>query len=215
MGARTSGGEASGEDAEAGRHGPGRSDQGHRRGRGARAGGGTGDERPSTEGLTGWLVGRLPDAWFEATPDVTVDRDEITVVGQVPVPDLGTDDDEVTRGAAEAGRITRFREETRDERMAIDREAQRRFGRSIAWGATAGATTARFTSLSIPVMTRLRQQERLVLDTLVDSGVARSRSDALAWCVKLVGANTEQWLSELREAMEAVETVRRQGPDPA
>jgi hypothetical protein len=96
--------------------------------------------------------------------------------------------------------------------MAIDREAQHLFGRSIAWGAEAGDTSLVFTNLSVPVMTRLRQPERLVLDTLVDSGVARSRADALAWCVKLVGTNTDEWLRDLREAMGAVESVRQQGP---
>ena len=99
--------------------------------------------------------------------------------------------------------------------MAIAREAEHRFGRSVAWGAEVGETTVVFTNLSVPVMTRLRQPERLVLDTLVDSGVARSRSDALAWCVRLVAANTEDWLRELRSAMEAVETVRQQGPPAA
>ncbi|HEY4948174.1 MAG TPA: hypothetical protein VII19_09765, partial [Acidimicrobiales bacterium] len=124
-------------------------------------------------------------------------------------------DDAPSRSAAQAGRITRFREETRDERMAIAREAQHLFQRSVAWGAEAGDTTQVFTSLSVPVMTRLRQPERLVLDTLVDSGVARSRSDALAWCVKLVGTNTEEWLRNLRDAMQTVESVRRRGPDVA
>ena len=138
-------------------------------------------------GLHGWLAGRLPEGWFEAEPTISVDRDEIVVAGRVPAPELSSDDDELTRSAAEAGRITRFREETRDERMAIDREAQHLFGRSIAWGAEVGGTSKMFTNLSVPVMTRLRQPERLVLDTLVESGVARSRSDALAWCVKLVG----------------------------
>ncbi len=141
-----------------------------------------------------------------------MDRDEISVVGRVPLPEFGEEVDEATRSAAEGGRVTRFREETRDERMAIDREAQHLFGRNIAWGTVAGGSTVLFTSLSVPVMTRLRQRERLVLDTLVDSGVARSRSDALAWCVKLVGANADQWLSDLRDAMEAVESVRQQGP---
>ena len=205
MGARSSSGQSASE-----RHGPGRPGE-PRRSRGPRPGGGSGDERPSTDGLAGWLIGRLPDSWFEEAPHVTVDRDEISVVGRIGVPDLGGDD-EATRTAAEAGRITRFREETRDERMAIDREAQHLFGRSIAWGTDAGASTVLFTSLSVPVMTRLRQPERLVLDTLVDSGVARSRSDALAWCVKLVGANADQWLSDLRDAMQAVETVRQQDP---
>ena len=122
---------------------------------------------------------------------------------------------DATAAAAESGRITRFREETREARMAIDREAQHRYGRSIAWGAEAGGTSAVFTNLSVPVMTRLRQPERLVLDTLVDAGVARSRSDALAWCVKLVAANTDEWLSDLREALRTVEAVRSQGPGAA
>jgi hypothetical protein len=206
MGARSNSGQSATE-----RQGPGRPGE-PRRSHGPRPGGGSGDERPSTDGLAGWLIDRLPDAWFEEAPQVTVDRDEISVVGRIPVPDLGGDDDEATKTAAEVGRISRFREETRDERMAIDREAQHLFGRSIAWGAEAGGSTVLFTSLSVPVMTRLRQPERLVLDTLVDSGVARSRSDALAWCVKLVGANTDQWLFDLRDAMQAVETVRQQGP---
>jgi hypothetical protein len=191
-----------------------RPERGPGRRRGPRPGGAPSDDRPSTEGLAGWLAGRLPD-WFEGEPTVTVDRDEITVVGRIPLPALADEADEATRAAAEAGRITRFREETRPERMAIDREVQHRYGRSIAWGAEAGGSTAAFTSLSVPVMTRLRQSERLVLDTLVDSGVARSRSDALAWCVKLVGANVDPWLSDLREAMQAVESVRRQGPEVA
>ena len=96
--------------------------------------------------------------------------------------------------------------------MAIAREAEHRFGRQVAWGAEAGETSQVFTNLSVPVMTRLRQPERRVLDTLVDSGVARSRSDALAWCVKLVARNSDEWLSELRTAMTTVESVRQQGP---
>ena len=62
-------------------------------------------------------------------------------------------------------------------------------------------------------MTRLRQPERQVLDTLVEGGVARSRSDALAWCVRLVGKNTETWLADIREALQAVEKARAAGPD--
>jgi hypothetical protein len=51
-----------------------------------------------------------------------------------------------------------------------------------------------------------------VLDTLVDAGVARSRSEALAWCVRLVGQHEEDWLAELREAMQSVADVRSKGP---
>lgn len=158
----------------------------------------------STEQITSWLTGRLPDDWFLGAPEVVVDREEIVVVGTIEAPEGG--------GEAESGRITRFREETRQARMKIAREAEQRFGRKLAWGAQAGETRAIFTAMSIPVMTRLRQDQRLVLDTLVDSGVARSRSEALAWCVKLVGKNTETWLAELRDAMESVQKVRAAGP---
>ena len=168
----------------------------------------------TTEELSGWLVGRLPDGWFEETPTITVDRDEILIVGKVSAPDVGDGADPSTVAAAEIGRITRFREETREERMIVAREGQHHFGRIISWGAQAGGTTLTFTNLSVPVMTRLRQPERTVLDTLVDSGVARSRSDALVWCVRLVASNADEWLLKLREAMESVEQVRRNGPTP-
>ena len=165
---------------------------------------------PSAEGIRGWFAGRLPDGWFEGEPEVVVDREEVLVVGTLPAPPAR--EDGASTAEAEAGRITRFREETREARMRIAREAERRYGRKVAWGAQAGATRQVFTSLSVPVMTRLRQPERRVLDTLVDSGVARSRSEALAWCVRLVGRNTSEWLAELRTAMESVEQVRRSGP---
>jgi Arc/MetJ-type ribon-helix-helix transcriptional regulator len=69
-----------------------------------------------------------------------------------------------------------------------------------------------FTTLSVPVMTRLRQPERVVLDTLVDAGVARSRSDALAWAVRLVAEHADDWLSELRAAMAKVDELRQRRP---
>ena len=168
-------------------------------------------EAPSTDGLEGWFAGRLPDGWFEAAPEVVVDRDEILVVGSIPAPEAPAADPAAV-AEAEAGRISRFREETREARMRIAREAEHRYARKVSWGAQAGGTRQVFTSLSVPVMTRLRQDERTVLDTLVDSGVARSRSEALAWCVRLVGRNADAWLADLREAMTAVERVRATGP---
>ena len=162
-------------------------------------------------GIAEWLAGRLPEDWYEGAPEVVVDREEVTVVGTLATPPAGADDGDA--GAQwEAGRISRFREQTREERMRIAREAERRFGRKLAWGAQAGGTRQVFANLAVPVMTRLRQPERRVLDTLVDSGVARSRSEALAWCVRLVGRHTGDWLGELRTAMESVERVRRTGP---
>ncbi|MCW2535740.1 MAG: hypothetical protein JWQ26_1439 [Modestobacter sp.] len=158
--------------------------------------------------VAGWFAGRLPDEWFAGPVELLVDRDEITVVGAVPQPDAGEGD----AAAAQAGRIARFREQTREQRMAIADAAQARYGRSVAWGARCGDSRELFTTLSVPVMTRLRQPERQVLDTLVDAGVARSRSEALAWSVRLVGEHTEQWLAELRAAMASVEEVRARGP---
>ena len=149
------------------------------RGRSGRPPGGLADEKPSVDGLSGWLSGRLPDPWFEGAPTVVVDRDEILIVGRLSAPEVAEGADDVSVAAAEVGRLSRFREETREERMAVAREAEHLFGRNIAWGAEVGGTRQVFTNLSVPVMTRLRQPERLVLDTLVDSGVARSRSDAL------------------------------------
>jgi hypothetical protein len=96
--------------------------------------------------------------------------------------------------------------------MAVADAAQERYGRSVAWGASCGEDREVFTNVSVPVMTRLRQPERLVLDTLVDAGVARSRSEALVWAVRLVGEHADEWLTELREAMGAVEEVRARGP---
>jgi hypothetical protein len=164
--------------------------------------------------IQAWLGGRVPAEWFEGTATVTVDREEISVLGELSAPDdLAADVEPHVRGAAEAGRIARFREQTREQRIGIAREAEHRFGRTIAWGASCGTTSEVFTSLAVPVMTRLRQPERRVLDTLVDAGVARSRSHALAWCVRLVGSHSEDWLAELRTALRDVERLRGEGPD--
>src|SRR2546423_4347562 len=167
---------------------------------------------PST--LTGWFAGRLPDDWFTATPDVRVDREEILVVGTLAEPEYPEGADDAARGAARRARIQRFREETRDQRMKIADEAEHRTGRKVAWGARCGDEERVFTSLAVPVMTRLRMTERQVLDTLVGAGVARSRSDALAWCVRLVGEHEGEWIEQLRDALVAVEEARKSGPSP-
>ena len=132
------------------------------------------------------------------------------IVEQVEVDGVLTED--VTDGAAAEGRISRFRAETKAERIAIAEEAQARYGRTVSWGARIGSVTVLFTHLAVPVMTRLRQPERQILDTLVDAGVARSRSEALAWAVTLVGEHTQDWLDQLRTAMTEVDRVRQEGP---
>ncbi|MEP6852145.1 MAG: hypothetical protein ABJA87_05745 [bacterium] len=191
---------------------------------------------PSADDAAAWFAGRLPSTWFTKSPTVSVDREEILVIGELAAPtvasaevsdgqgdtthsaddagdDAGDDTgDDTARRAAAAGRISRFREETREERIAIAVEAEARYGRKVAWGASIGDTRVLFTHLAVPVMTRLRQPERHVLDTLVDAGVARSRSEALAWSVKLVGQHTDTWLAGLRDAMSEVDKLRTEGP---
>jgi hypothetical protein len=163
--------------------------------------------------VRGWFTGRLPQDWFTGPVEVEVDREEITVVGTLADPEVGADASDAERAAAAEGRARHFRESTREERISVAREAEHRFGRKVAWGVRVGGERLLFTHLAVPVMTRLRQPERMVLDTLVGAGVARSRSEALAWSVRLVGRHADEWLRELRAAMEEVERVRAQGPD--
>jgi len=165
-----------------------------------------------TEDIGAWFAGRLPKTWFGGPPEVTSDSEEILVVGELPDVELAAGTAPEAREAARVARIDRFREETREDRVKIAREAERRFRRKVAWGARCGDEARVFTTLSLPVMTRLRMQERAVLDTLVAGGVARSRSDALAWCVRLVGMHQSDWIKGLREALVKVDEVRSKGP---
>ena len=207
-------GGARGEDGGRGPRGEGRAERrgerGERRGRGGgrhgfgRPGGWQNADLPAADDAQSWFEGRLPEAWFSAV-EVSADREEIVV--------FGTLTGEPADAAQAEGRISRFREETRETRMQIADEAQARYGRKVSWGARSGEVGELFTHLSVPVMTRLRQPERQVLDTLVDAGVARSRSEALAWAVTLVGEHTESWLSGLRDAMSEVDKLRSQGPE--
>ena len=179
--------------------------------RSGRPGGWQQADQPDAGDAAEWFAGRLPD-WFDGDPTVVVDREEITVIGRLPEPESEQSE------ARASGRVSRFREETRAERMRIADEAQDKYGRKVSWGVDIGAVgdadfqRILFTHIAVPVMTRLRQPERQVLDTLVDAGVARSRSDALAWSVKLVGEHTEEWLSKLRDAMRNVDDLRSEGP---
>ncbi|GHI03705.1 hypothetical protein AQI88_09450 [Streptomyces cellostaticus] len=166
-----------------------------------------------TEKLRGWFAGRLSDDLFAELVEVTADREEITVIGRIPEPRLTEGASDAEREAAVQARIHEFRERTREARIEVAREAEHRFRRKVSWGVVCGAERALFTHVAAPVMTRLRQPERQVLDTLIAGGVARSRSDALAWCVRLVQRHTDDWLTELRESLEHVQRVRAQGPD--
>jgi hypothetical protein len=139
----------------------------------------------------------VPSTWFDGALAVQHDEEEILVVGPL----------------AAGGQTPRdFREATREARVALAEEAEPLFRRRVSWGVVQDGQTTLFTSQSTPVMTRLRLRERAVLDTLVRGGVARSRSEALAWCVRLVAKHEGDWLAELRDALTAVEAVRRDGP---
>jgi hypothetical protein len=170
-------------------------------------------EPPPADDASAYLTGAVPDGWFIEPPQIVIDRDEIIIWGRLAVPELAADATDADKAAAATGRIHQFREDTRDARIRIAQQLEHRYLRKVAWGIRCGDTSELFTHLSAPVMTRLRQPERQVLDTLVDAGVARSRSEALAWCVKLVGEHTNDWLADLREAMTKVDELRRQGPN--
>ena len=157
--------------------------------------------------VAAWLGRRLPEGWFAGPPEVTADADEILVVGSLPD---GAED----AGESPVERARRFREETREPRVLLAAQLERRFRRRVSWGVDCGGERLLFTTLSVPVMTRLRLPERRVLDTLIDAGVARSRSDAIAWCVRLVGTHEADWIRELRTALVAVKRIRAQGPNP-
>ena len=159
--------------------------------------------------IKGWITGRVPQDWYDGPPEVLVDRDEIVVIGRLA--DLQQQDG-VDLASARAGRIKQYREDTRVARMRIAQEAEKKFGRHVSWGVRLGDEGELFTHLSIPVMTRLRIRERQLLDALVDAGVARSRSHALAWCVRLVAEHQSDWVRDLKDAMSRVDEVREQGP---
>lgn len=146
-----------------------------------------------------WLDARIPPEWGRIA-EVVADTDEVLVVLSPP----GDGDFEADAAA--------FRERSRPDRIALASRLERAVGRKVSWGVRRGDVRILFGHLSIPVMTRLRLPERTVLDTLIDAGVARSRSDALAWCVRLVGTHEGDWLRDLRTAFQEVERVRARGP---
>jgi hypothetical protein len=162
---------------------------------------------PTESDVHAWFAARIPEGWSSGPPEVEIDGDEILVTAQLPA-DGGADP------AAREARIARFREESRDQRMRIAEEGQRKFRRKVSWGVAVGDVKETFTTLSMPVMTRLRQPERQVLDTLIAAGVARSRSEALNWCVRLVAEKQAEWLKDLKSALEGVEKARAKGPKP-
>src|SRR5260370_21945328 len=91
--------------------------------------------------IKGWFAGRLPDGWFTGV-EVAVEDDQVVVIGTLPELNLGSTPEE-KEGAA-AGRIARFREETRGQRIGIAQEAEERFKKYVTWGARLDGVTKRF-----------------------------------------------------------------------
>ena len=189
-------------------------------GRGGRGGRGPGSGRrgrrrssepPAVEvgELRSWLAGNLDDGWFDAPPEVVRDREEILITGTLAAPTVGEGDDQ---SIANRARIAAFRDDTRDQRIIIADRMQNAYGRKVSWAVRCGADHQAFTTVGVPVMTRLQFDERAVLDTLIAAGVAGSRSEALAWCVRLVGENQAEWIDRLRDAMDTVAEIRDEGP---
>ncbi len=168
---------------------------------------------PLADSIAAWLARRLPAGWFSGALEVAVDGEEILIVGTLEAPAAEPELSEPARAAACTARIKQFREASREQRMRIAAELEHRYGRKVSWGAACGGVRLAFTTLSVPVMTRLRMAERAVLDTLIEAGVARSRSDALAWCVRLVGTHQADWIRDLQDALVAVKRVRAAGPE--
>ena len=146
--------------------------------------------------IQAFVQAKVPEGWFIGPPRVEADEEEILVVGVLPTEQA----------------VDRFRESSREARMSVALEVESRFGRPVSWGVELDGATTLFTTQASPVMTRLRLRERAVLTTLIDAGIARSRSEALAWCVKLVERHQADWLAELREALVGVEQARVGGP---
>ena len=105
--------------------------------------------------VAGWFAGRLPDDWFTGPVELTIDRDEITVVGTL------------RRARRRRGRPGR---RPRRPDLPVPRGDPRSSGwrsptppRSATAGRSPGAPSCGddrelFTNLSMPVMTRLRQR---------------------------------------------------------
>ncbi|MGF1596512.1 MAG: hypothetical protein ACFCVK_06205 [Acidimicrobiales bacterium] len=169
---------------------------------------------PPADDAAAWFAGRLPSDWFEGPVTVRHDKDEIVVIGRL-TPPANLPESEGDVGVALAARIAGFREDTRQHRIRIADEAQARWQRIVSWGASCGDVEAMFTHAAVPVMTRLTFEHRTTLDTLIDAGVAGSRSEALAWCVAQVGEHQGEWIGRLRQAMTEVERIRAEGPEGA
>jgi hypothetical protein len=101
-------------------------------------------EKTEHDKVAGWFAGRVPDGWFTGPPSVTVDDEQVLVVGTLAEPALPEGASADLKAGVEAGRISRFREATRPYRIAIAREMERELELPVTWGAACGGTTVTF-----------------------------------------------------------------------
>jgi len=99
----------------------------------------TGEQR---QRITAWVVGRLPTDWYIETPQVSVDADEILIVGRLAGVELPTGASADDRSTAEAARINGHREDTREQRIRIA-EGRRSNSAARSRGAPGVATPSR------------------------------------------------------------------------
>jgi hypothetical protein len=146
--------------------------------------------------LRDWLGDRLPTEWLAGPAEIDMDREEALVV--LPL--------------AEGIDSGSFRQASRDQRIRLAQQAEEAFGISISWGTTTGGERRLFTTVRAAVPVALALPERQVLDGLVEAGVAGDRTEAVAWCIRLVGQHESDWLRDLREAVAAAPPGRRERP---
>jgi hypothetical protein len=146
--------------------------------------------------VAAWFSARLPSDWLSGPAEIEVDREEALVV--LPLAEAVDPDD--------------FREDTRSRRIQLAQQAEETFGLKVSWGTSKGGRRRLFTTVRTAVGVPLGMRERQILDSLVAAGVAADRSEAVAWCIRLVGHHESDWLRDLRDAVAAAPAGRRDRP---
>jgi hypothetical protein len=149
-----------------------------------------------TARLAAWFAERLPPEWLSGPAEIEVDREEALVV--LPL--------------AARYDSAEFRDTTRGQRIQLAQQAEEAFGVKISWGTTKDGRRRLFTTVRTAVAVPLAMRERQILDGLVAAGVATDRSEAVAWCIRLVGHHESDWLRDLRDAVAAAPPRRRDRP---
>ena len=111
--------------------------------------------------------------------ELTVDREEITVIGRIPAPRLAEGASDAEREAAVQGRIQEFRERTRQARIEVAQEAEHRFRRKVSWGVECGGERALFTHSTMHTLASLLELIRSRSYYLTADGQVPPRPEAV------------------------------------